>query len=147
MPIATFLGIKRPLSREDFATIVLTPAAKRRPEFADHSFTADTVDAIEGNAKNLRFIDLQLYADVVGVPVGLLLLYSRMKSIERGRTNGEDNGETNEVFVDALREIAASIDPSTLPITTLGEWAAIARKHNLQSPNPPASEATALHES
>jgi hypothetical protein len=138
LPIAPTLGIDKPLNRQDFAELVLRPAALRRKEFAEHAWSEDTVEDIEGNDKNLRFIDLQLYADIVGIPIALLLLFSRMRANERDaqKQKPRANEETNSSLFSAVREILAVTRPSELPITTLGEWSTVVRKYGVASPTP-----------
>lgn len=131
LPIASALGIEKSLSRHDFAEIVLNRAVSRRPEFVGRIFKADNLDNMEGNEQNLRFIDLQLYADIVGIPLGLLLLFSRIKSIKRQK---EPTSETVANLFEALQEIITTTVADEPTVSTLAQWAAICEKFGLKTP-------------
>lgn len=133
LPVAAALGIERPLNREDFAQQVLNVAARHRSDLALHEYTGDIVGDLESNARNLRYFDLQLYADIVGVPLALLLLFSRMKSNTRKTTRAPS--ETNALLINALREIFAKTDPAQIAPNTLREWSIISNKFGLSLPS------------
>jgi hypothetical protein len=98
--------------QEVFREKGLIPFAERLTKagnfYADNLVTSRRVAGIEENETQVRYIDVEKYAHCLGVPTGLLLLYSRMIANET-TIRDEDNVE----LAARLVAIFSGIGPDT----------------------------------
>jgi hypothetical protein len=84
-----------------------------------------TLGNIERNDEFIAYVHLENYRDYVGVPMGLLLLFSRMLANKRNKDEGK-GGEDNRQLAENIMEIMQRVASDTVfDINELKAWKAI----------------------
>ncbi|MDQ7249629.1 hypothetical protein [Dongia sedimenti] len=101
-------------TQEEFAEILNLHGTR----FRTKPLRKDSIQNLEHDTNFIRYVDLERYAHYLGLPVGMLLLFSRMTA--NVRLKKEDNKILAQMIIAAMQRIADGDE--ALDINELRKW-------------------------
>lgn len=115
-------------SQAEFATSL----RKQGRRFRRYVGGPKTLSGLEQRTTSLKYEHLENYRDYVGMPAGVLLLFSRMMANKRN-SSSDSEAERNEILIRKIRKILDGItDDTEFDAVELRRWTQIMGRGDLK---------------